>query len=580
MKNQKTEKKGDKVIRKYEEFTRDILETIREPLLVLNADLRVVSANRAFYRTFATKPEETEGMSIYELGNRQWDIPELRKLLEEILPGNTSFDDFEVTHDFQSVGRKTMLLNARRIYDGRGKTQMVLLAMEDVTERHQARASLTASEEKYRDLVEKAGIAILIDDKEGNFQYVNKRFAEMFGYSVEEMKRQSIQSLVHPEDVERVMKLHKERIEGRKSESKYEFRGVRKDGSVIFLEVDAVALEEGNRIVGTRSYIWDITERKEAEQALKEGEAKYRAIVEQSHDEIFIYRGDKFLYVNDRLCETSGYTKDELYQMEIWDLIHPEDRERVKKIGQDRAKGKNVPSRYFARGLTKTGEIRHCEFSVNVISYRGEYAVLGTVRDITDRVNFEKALEESERKYRTLTENINDIVYSSDSKGIITYISPQVKRFGFKPEEIVSRKFRDFTEFIAPEDREELRNNFQRTMRTGKEFVTEFRIVDKKEQVHWMEDFGRVQRDESGKIVGLIGILRDISERKRAEREIQKSNRKLYKALEDTVHALASAVEKRDPSTAGHQKHVALLACAIAEEMGLPEDRIKGIRMA
>ncbi len=112
-----------------------ILGSIREPLIVLDSDLKVVSTNRSFYLTFNVKPGETEGVLIYELGNRQWDIPKLRELLEDILPHNTRFDDFEVEHTFENIGRKVMHLNARRIHNKGNQTQLILLAIEDVTER-------------------------------------------------------------------------------------------------------------------------------------------------------------------------------------------------------------------------------------------------------------------------------------------------------------------------------------------------------------------------------------------------------------------------------------------------------------
>jgi len=115
-----------------------IVETVREPLLVLDANLRVISANRSFYQTFQASPELTEKRLIYEIGNRQWDIPKLRKLLEEILPQNTQIEDFEVDHEFTTVGRRTMLLNARRIYYESNRTETILLAIEDITERRRA----------------------------------------------------------------------------------------------------------------------------------------------------------------------------------------------------------------------------------------------------------------------------------------------------------------------------------------------------------------------------------------------------------------------------------------------------------
>jgi chemotaxis protein methyltransferase CheR len=112
-----------------------ILGSIREPLVVLDPNLKVVTANDAFYRTFDVSPDETKDVLIYELGSRQWNIPKLRELLEEILPQNTSFHDFEVEHDFETIGRKIMHLNARRVHGEDNQTQWILLAIEDVTER-------------------------------------------------------------------------------------------------------------------------------------------------------------------------------------------------------------------------------------------------------------------------------------------------------------------------------------------------------------------------------------------------------------------------------------------------------------
>jgi transcriptional regulator with GAF, ATPase, and Fis domain len=123
------------MLKSFLETHNSILGSIREPLILLDSGLKVVTANPSFYRTFNVKPDETEGALIYDLGNRQWDIPDLRKLLEDILPQNTDFHDFEVEHDFETIGRKIMHLNARRIYDQGNQTQLILLAIEDVTER-------------------------------------------------------------------------------------------------------------------------------------------------------------------------------------------------------------------------------------------------------------------------------------------------------------------------------------------------------------------------------------------------------------------------------------------------------------
>jgi len=128
-------KQAEREIKAARDYAESIVETVREPLMILDANLRVVSVNRSFYQAFQVEPEGTEGQLVYNLGNRQWDIPKLRKLLEEILPQQTVFNDYEVEHDFANIGRRKMLLNAREVGRAEGEVRLILLAIEDVTER-------------------------------------------------------------------------------------------------------------------------------------------------------------------------------------------------------------------------------------------------------------------------------------------------------------------------------------------------------------------------------------------------------------------------------------------------------------
>ena len=134
------------------EYAESMINTVREPLLVLDQDLRVVSVSRSFYGVFKATPKETVGQLIYDLGNKQWDIPKLRELLETILPQKTTFDNYEVEHNFATIGRRIMLLNARQIQRTSGKERIILLAIEDITERREIENGLEKARKELEEL--------------------------------------------------------------------------------------------------------------------------------------------------------------------------------------------------------------------------------------------------------------------------------------------------------------------------------------------------------------------------------------------------------------------------------------------
>jgi two-component system CheB/CheR fusion protein len=119
-------------------FTLSVISTVREPMVVLDSELRVISVNRSFYKTFLVDPHETENKLIFDLGNNQWDIPALRDLLEKVILQNKEFNDFLVEHEFPSIGYKKMLLNARSIFRENHESHLILLAIEDITNRKHA----------------------------------------------------------------------------------------------------------------------------------------------------------------------------------------------------------------------------------------------------------------------------------------------------------------------------------------------------------------------------------------------------------------------------------------------------------
>lgn len=250
-------------------FSTDVIASLRESFLVLDKGLRVVSGNAAFYETFQVSKGDTEGRLVYELGDGQWDIPRLRFLLEDLLPLNPECFGFEVRHDFPTIGRKVMQLNACRVREPGGQSELILLAIQDVTGGQIAQRRLEASEERYRRLFESARDGILILDA-GTMAVIdaNPYMSEMLGYSREEFVGKELWEIGLFRD---------------KSESEATVRQLREEGYVRYdnlplksqsgkvQEVEFVCnvYEEDGREVA-QCNIRDITERRRLERQVQE----------------------------------------------------------------------------------------------------------------------------------------------------------------------------------------------------------------------------------------------------------------------------------------------------------------------
>ena len=184
------ESNGDKLTRQLElalAYAENIIATLREPFVVLDKNLRVRTANAAFYRNFHVSKEETENRFVYDLGNGQWDIPRLRTLLSQVLNNSHPVEDFDVEHSFPAIGRRNMLLNARRFPPESKEPELVLLAIEDITARRRAEAAVEHSEVRYRRLFQMAKDGILILDADtGKVIDANPFMTALLGYSHEE----------------------------------------------------------------------------------------------------------------------------------------------------------------------------------------------------------------------------------------------------------------------------------------------------------------------------------------------------------------------------------------------------------
>lgn len=256
-------------LRRDKEMSDKIIDTVREPMLVLNSELRVLRANKAFFRKFQTSAAEAEGVLVYDLGNGEWNVPGLRRLLEDVLPDNHVFDDYRVEHTFKHIGPRVMLLNARRV----NNNQFILLAFEDITERTQAEQALIATEEQLFLAMRASRMYAWTWDLQGGHLPSEDGF-EMIGLPAHAWE--SWRTL-HAEDVGALRDRLSEAIAHRR-ELATDCRFIRADSSDVIWahlrgRIDYDATGRPIRIVGTAI---DITDRKRSESALRESETRLR----------------------------------------------------------------------------------------------------------------------------------------------------------------------------------------------------------------------------------------------------------------------------------------------------------------
>lgn len=263
-----------------QDYAQNVVDTVREPLLILDTTLRVRSANRAFYQTFHVSAAETVDRLIYKLGDGQWDIPELRTLLEDIVPKSSVFNDFELDHTFPVIGRRVMLLNARKLRAGH-HGELLVLAMDDVTARKRAEEELLKAGALQRAIFNSAIFSSIATDERGVIQIFNVGAERMLGYTAAE-----VMDTITPADISDPQELitRAEALSAelgttitpgfealvfkasRGIEDIYELTYIRKDGSRFPAVVSVTALRDADgRIIGYLLIGTDNTARKQVE---------------------------------------------------------------------------------------------------------------------------------------------------------------------------------------------------------------------------------------------------------------------------------------------------------------------------
>jgi len=259
-------KRTELLVTESREYNDAIIRTVPDPLVVLDSDLLVSSANDAFYRTFRLSRKEAEGSSIFDLSHGAWDTPGLRQLLDDIIPRNSFFDDFEVMQDFERIGTRSLLLNARTLLQPDSKTKLVLLGIRDITRQKMAEEAARNNLAEFQNLADNIAQLAWTCDRLGDVTWYNKRWLDYTGLTFEEMKEWGWKDVQHPDHVDRVVAgVLRSQATGEIWEDTFPLRG--KDGNYRWFLSRAVPIRDavGNvvRWFGTNT---DITNERKADE--------------------------------------------------------------------------------------------------------------------------------------------------------------------------------------------------------------------------------------------------------------------------------------------------------------------------
>ncbi len=522
------------------EYREAVVETIREPLIVLNTDLRVKTANRAFYENFLQKQNETEGFFLFEMGNGQWNIPGLRERLEEILSKDKSFQNFEVNHTFKGSDERVILFSAMRMVFEEKRKDRILLVIEDITLRRKAEDNLKDLLKTNTSILNSISDIFISVDNNWNITFINRQAKEFIGKNEEVFVRKNLWE-IFSSYMDTLF--HKSLISAMKTKTfaQFEFYDERMEEWYHFRLYPS---QEALSIYANR-----ITEQKLSESFIKQTKERYEAFITKTTEGIWrfefkepvsislpqkkqieeIYKNAYVAESNDAMAKMHGYENAaEMMGISLEDLFAKNETNesslmRFIELGYRLAdvetfEIKNEESMYFLNNLA------------GIIDHGHIVRIWGTQRNITEQKITERAL--------TKTRNQLDFSLAAGSVGTFTWnfktnkiawTKVQESLYGIK-EASFNGEVEEWFQFVYPDDVSFIKQAVDESLKNKKELSVEFRITWPDQSIHWILCRANILYDNKGKAIEMSGINIDISERKFKEQLI-KENEERFRAL-------------------------------------------------
>jgi PAS domain S-box-containing protein len=501
------------------EYTKAIINTVIDPLVVLDDDCRVQAANQAFYTRFQVSREQAQGARLYEIGTRDWEVPRLQKFLKETHANNQSDAQFE--HEFPAIGLRTLLLNARRLSSQGGNVgQMILLVIQDITERKQREDARRRAEEELRDFVENASVGMHWVGADGTIIWANQAELDLLGYTREEYIGQPIAQFHADRPVISYML---DTLAWGGEVQDFEARLRCKDGSIRNVIINSSARFEDGKFVHTRCFTRDMTRRKQVEEKLREREELLRQA--QQVASIGTFEWNIKTGVNRWTPELEAMyglpPGGFLGTQAAWEqLVHPEDRdEAVRGITRALKEG-SFEGEW--RVIWPDGSVHW--LLGRALIFKDEAGeperLIGVNIDVSARKRAVSVLEQSERRFREIIDLLPAAIYATDAEGRLTHFNRAAVELSGRTPQLGTDRWCVTWKLFRPDGTPLPHDECPMAVALKKGLIVDGveAIAERPDGSRiWFTPYPRPLRNAEGVVIGGINMLVDITDRKKSE---------------------------------------------------------------
>lgn len=516
-----------------EEKMKKIFDAISDFVFVLDRDSRFVRVNKATCDFLKKEPKELIGKRCFEVLHGT-DKPLLNCPFEETLVTKKAATK-EVNDPDLGL---SLLVTISPIFDEKGELIGCVHVTKDITERKQMEEDLRKSEEKFRNIFESANDGLIYLDRSGRILDVNGKAVEVFGGSKKELlgKHFTRVGIFSLREIPTLMTNFAKILAGKKAALNVCIKN--KKGQEISLECSSSFMKIGDKFAGILVIARDVTERKEAEERIRASEERYRRLIELAPDGILTLNMKGVVTsVNPAFLRMIGFSKDEIVGKHFTKsgTIRARDLPKHSKLIGFILKGK-TPKPFEIAYVHKDGTQRWGEAHLSFLEDHGKrIGVQGILRDVTERKKAERKIRESEEKYRTLVENTTDFIHMIDDKDKVLSLNKSAARlFGKKPEEVVGKSiFELFPKEVATHFSKDLKKVFKR----GRSQIAEAKMIAGGREM-WISANLNPVRDHEGKVIAVLGVTRDLTERKQTEEALKESEERFRQLIEYAPDAI------------------------------------------